>query len=49
MPINLSIFDVDNKQKAMIIDQFEDNNLYKLSFKNKSLDINNAKYVRNNF
>ncbi len=46
MPINLSIFDVDDKQKAMIIDQFKDKNLYKLSFKNKSLDINNAKYEK---
>ena len=35
MPINLSFFDVDDKQKAMIIGQFEDKNLYKLSFKNK--------------
>ena len=42
MSVKISIFDVDDKQKSLIIDQFEDKNLYELNFHNKSLDINNA-------
>jgi len=44
MSIKLSIFDVDDKQKKLIIALFEDKNSYKLNFHDKSLDINNAKY-----
>ena len=44
MSIKLSIFDVDDKQKKLIIALFEDKNSYKLIFHDKSLDINNAKY-----
>jgi len=46
MSIKLSIFDVDDKQKKLIIALFEDKNSYKLIFHDKSLDINNAKYER---
>ena len=42
MSIKISVFDVDDKQKNLIIDQFEDKNLYELNFHNKSLDIINA-------
>jgi D-lactate dehydrogenase len=44
MSIKLSIFDVDDKQKKLIIALFEDKKSYKLNFHDISLDINNAKY-----
>jgi D-lactate dehydrogenase len=46
MSIKLSFFDVDDKQKNLIITQFEDNNSYKINYHDKSLDITNAKYEK---
>ncbi len=42
MDINISFYEIEDKQTKLITDIFKEDNTYKLKINNKSLDINNA-------